>query len=223
MTIMTHLANFFAKHSVDRWNRYWPLRKLCRSIYQGMSAIYIFRTDDHRYIFGGRSRSEFEPKLFEIRPDTYPWPYSKWIFAHWEECDIPGSYTLVPDPAGFVVHYSTSYCAWKIRERTGRWPKRRQPGVTYHAKDWQAFLAENGYTEIIDSPAESLLQNCIGIDPDCGDFGQVYWYEGARLVKTEDNPLVCAGFNCSTYENRVHNIVCFGLEEAKKLIWVKIC
>lgn len=219
---MTHLANFFAKHSVDRWNRCRPLRVLCRSLYQGMSAIYIFCAGDYYYTFGGCSRSEFDPKFFEIRCDTYPWPYSKWIFAHWEECNIPGSYTLVPDPAGFVVHHSTSYCAWKIRECTGRWPKRRQPGVTYHAKDWQAFLAENGYTKVVDSPAESLLQNCVGIDPGRGEFGQVYWYEGAHLVETEHSPVVCTGFNCSTYEDRLYNLVRFSLEDAKKLIWVRI-
>jgi len=152
--------------------------------------------------------------------DTYPWPYCEWDFAHWPESDVTGAYTLISDPSGFVVHHGTSYCAWKIRERTGRWLKKRQPGVIYNAKNWQAFLAENGYHTV--SSCVSAFENYVAIDPNRGEFGQVYWYEGPRIEKTESNPIVCAGYNCSTYEDRTYRQVFFDFEAAKKLIWVKI-
>lgn len=222
---MTYLANFFAKYSVDRWNHSRLLRALCRFVYRVMGAVYIFFSHD-KYFLGGCSRSEFEPDFTTIRDDTYPWPYRELDFARWDEDNAIGSYTLVSDPAGFVIRHSTSYCAWKIRELTGHWPKRRQPGVIYHAKNWQAFLAENGYTTVIDSPANAIFQNCVGIDPDHGEFGQLYWYERPRFARTDGSSVQCTGFYCSTYEAgtflRFYQSICLDLEAAKKLTWIVI-
>ena len=82
---------------------------------------------------------------------------------------------MVPDPSGFVIRHSTSYCAWKIREFTGFWPKRFEPRKQYPAKDWEEFLAENGYTKKVERPVDGHYY--IGINPDgYKEWGKVVWF-----------------------------------------------
>ncbi len=169
-----------------------------------------------------------EMRRYRIYPDTYPWPYREKDFASWEFSDETGNYTLICDPAGFVVRHCTSYCAWKIRELTGRWPKKRSSRKMYHAKYWQEFLAENGFTVIVDSP-EDRPEGCyVGIEVDRGEYGQVYWYE--KQVRDWDGlsrsrmgvALATLEMDCTTYMDGQFKSCEIEAGLAKKMVWVQI-
>lgn len=222
---MTWLANLCARLSCDRWNPFRPLRGLFRRAYQKMGENSKFSPPQPRLL------SPFDPNVgvwtARFHYDTYPWPYTDKKFANWPECSETGSYTLVPDPAGFVVKHCTSYCAWKIRELTGHWPlARHQPGAIYHAKDWQTFLAANGYEQVVESPEVDPSRHYVGIDPAKGRYGEVYWFDGfspERNIDTEE----CKLFSpptvyCSTYQDRRYTELGFGLSRAKEMLWIRI-
>lgn len=231
MKFWTNIANNLAKYSCDRWNKSRILRKLCRMSYQGMSNLYVWWRE--RF---GKKHHVTQPRQLQSNQErcnsanlinTLPWPYVEENFANWPEDDTTGQYTLVTDPVGFVVHHSTSYCAWKLRELTGHWPMQRRPGVTYHAKYWQNFLSLNGYNQTIETPLYNLHGYNIGIIPGEGEFGQLLWYEHELTSWGEK----CAdgvtygrveGFVCTTYQEHRFCVRQVSLEEAKQIIWIKI-
>ena len=197
--------NRLAKYSCPRWN---PVR-LSRIIYRWRlhyGAMHFWRTCSEqrdlseRYIDG------------EMGLNTYPWPYGDEGFANWDEDDSNENYSLVSDQSGCVVKYSTSYCAWKIFELTGRWPKKKTR-ERLDAKRWIQFLYEAGYPVVLDSPAQiSESGHYVGVNKDYGEFGLVVWFEGTNH---NDPSLV----NVSTYINKKFY---FGFIDPKKYIWVKI-
>lgn len=64
------------------------------------------------------------------------------------------------DPSGCYNRECTSYCAYKIKEWTGKWPKHTGD---FNAKNWVARLKENGYKTIVKTPVGN--GKCIGV---CG-------------------------------------------------------
>lgn len=110
--------------------------------------------------------------------NTYPNPYR----------DAPQD-TLV-DPSTCYNRECVSYCAWKINEVTGSWP-RRTGGM--NAKDWVARLTENGYKEV------SAPQNggkYVGVST-AGTYGHVVWFEEGSTI-SEYNYSVRGGFSVRT-------------------------
>lgn len=166
-------------------------------------------------LYAVRWRSEFKDVIGTgWTCNTYPWPYSDPKFAPWEEDDRPETYTLVSDPAGFVIRRSTSYVAWKIFELTGRWPlERGDEGKIFHAKYWQEFLRLNGYDQIVERPLRRR-RRYVGIIPDEGEFGQVVWFED--ILDCRGTPVYMA----STYENFRYKF--YHNYDVTKAIWVEI-
>ncbi|MBQ6130414.1 hypothetical protein IJI72_01855 [Candidatus Saccharibacteria bacterium] len=198
------LANHHALLSVDAFNksalsrRYhrWKYRQIAEREY--WSAKHQTRVG--RYYAG------------ELQLNTYPWPYRDPGFANWTENDTPGSYTLISDPSGCVVRHSTSYCAYKIRELTGFWPKRLS-NTRFDAKHWQQFLAEAGYAETLPSGVvPTLWKHYVGIDPQRGAYGLVVWFEGY----SGNYP---GSVQVSTYLNQKYLFIS---EDWKKYLWVEI-
>lgn len=241
MLTLTQIAILLAKYSLDRWNKSRLLRKLCRVAYQGMGEVYILWRElckGEKAQSGGRVAEEerqegecitpSEPTEREAFPNTYPWPYVDEGFANWLPSDKEGRYTLVCDPASFVVKHCTSYCAWKIRELTGHWPKKRQSGAVYRAKDWEKFLAINGFTKRVDTPEDGPRGRFVGIQPGQGEYGQLYWFEKVRYPKCSwvekgiryvHSPPV---FDCTTYyEGQFANIT-MTKGVATGLTWVQV-
>ena len=204
MGVFTFLANFFARFSVGRWNKNRILRKICRKVYRGMGSLYVIC---RRWRYRGQELPE------GTITNTYPWPYRDPRFAPWEEDDRTESYTLITDPANFVIRRSTSYIAWKIFELTGKWPlERGDRSRTFHAKYWQEFLRLNGYTESVEQPERG--HHYVGICPEEGEFGQLFWLEDVNAEKGV--PL----YTVSTYVN-FHYRADFNYE-ARGVTWVKI-
>lgn len=167
-------------------------------------------------LYAAHWRSEFKDVIGTgWTCNTYPWPYSDPKFAPWEEDDQPETYTLVSDPAGFVIRRSTSYVAWKIFELTGRWPlERGDEGKIFHAKYWQEFLALNGYNKVVAQPERG--RHYVGIIPSEGEFGQVVWFEGLSPLSCSDLPI----YTVSTYTDFKYQTNYN--YDAKKAIWVEI-
>lgn len=229
------IANVLAKYSCPRWNRRRILRRLCRMGYRGMAGITAWLQRNgliQPAIYFERAGVASVPQQ---RTNTYPALYRNPKFAPWEEDDSPEGYNLISDPAGFVIRRSTSYCAWKIYELTGRWPKvhsveqidrrkyleislaiddipaeeQRPAGVRFDARYWREFLALNGYTKVVDAPVPG--HHYIGIQPKEGEFGQVVWTDsvqpGCIIV--------------STYRDFEYQACHYTGEE--KTTWVEIC
>lgn len=178
------IMNFLAKYSVAKWNKNRILRKLCRMLYHAISEFWI-RT--HKNVWHDRWRDPINGnKRFRDVYNTYPWPYAWSTFAAWEEEDD----SLITDPSRFVIRRSTSYCAWKIRELTGKWPTRPNR-ERYDAKRWDELLALWGYHK-----AKELYngQHYIGVDKTTGEFGEVVWLE-------EPQTLLEGNCRISTYRN----------------------
>lgn len=206
LKFLTVLANLFARFSVRRWNRIRVLRGICRAAYRGMGNVYTAR----------RQKRHPGMAYYGAAVNTYPWPYSDPNFAPWEEDDREESYTLITDPANFVIRRSTSYVAWKIFELTGRWPlERGNEGKIFHAKYWQEFLRLNGYDKIVTQPERGHYY--VGIIPSEGEFGQVVWFEGLSPLSCSDLPI----YTVSTYTDFKYQTNYN--YDAKKAIWVEIC
>lgn len=89
--------------------------------------------------------------------NTYPEPYRS------------ARKSSLVDPSTCYNRQCTSYCAWKIAEATGKWPKRTG---NMDAKDWVARLAENGYTKRVSTPSGN--GKCVGVSTG-GRWGHVVW------------------------------------------------
>ena len=151
-------ANRYAWNSVSANQNIRVVRLISRKLYQNMAENWATENYVH-------------DEMGAI--NTYPWPYSDPKFADWEEDDSLDHYTLISDPSGFAIKDSTSYCAWKIREFTGQWPKR--PNQHCSAKNWEEFLAYNGYVKKVERPVDD--HHFVGIDPDgYKECGKVVWF-----------------------------------------------
>lgn len=79
------------------------------------------------------------------------------------------------DPSTCYNRECTSYCAWKIKEATGSWPKRTGD---MNAKNWIYRLPENGYKTKISSPNGA---KCVGVRTS-GKHGHVVWSDGTLNI-----------------------------------------
>lgn len=190
MKLLIIIANFFARYSTPRWNKIRPLRLICRWCYR-----FIMETPAeiqcHR-------RVQRVPWWEFANRDTYPYRKRRnCVFAPWPECDEPGKYCLISDSRGAVIRRSVSYVLWKYHEATGRHLLLFDGGG--HANDAKNWIGENGvmylnlksavegnFTEYLYAHPEHRTGHYIGVSPDEGEFGQLYWYEG---VDSEDGTI----------------------------------
>ena len=95
--------------------------------------------------------------------NTYPEPYRS-----------SGKDTRI-DPSTCYNRECVSYCAWKIREATGSWPKRTGD---MNAKNWIYRLPSWGYRNV-SAPQSGGLYVGVLIS---GTYGHVVWYEYGNTV-----------------------------------------
>ena len=79
------------------------------------------------------------------------------------------------DPSTCYNRECTSYCAWKIKEATGSWPKRTGD---MNARNWIYRLPENGYGTRTSSPNGA---KCVGVST-AGKYGHVVWSDGTLRI-----------------------------------------
>ena len=79
------------------------------------------------------------------------------------------------DPSTCYNRECTSYCAWKIKEATGKWPKRTGD---MNARNWVYRLPENGYGTRISAPNGN---KCVGVRTS-GKYGHVVWSDGSLHI-----------------------------------------
>ncbi|MBR2709140.1 hypothetical protein IKE98_02325 [Candidatus Saccharibacteria bacterium] len=159
------IANMWAKYSCPEWNKIRILRKFCRLRYQKTAERYWMSPE------GSQLTRRY--KAGEVI-DTYPKPYCLQGFANWPEKGDKKNYNLISDQSLCVIKYPTSYCAWKIFEETGTWP-RKTSSERLDAKRWVQFLQEAGYSKVVDHPSEG--HRYVGVNPDIGEWGLVVWLE----------------------------------------------
>ena len=184
----------FNKNALSRRYHHW---RYCRI------AEHEFRTRKHQ----AEITSYFSG---ERRLNTYVFPFSNPDFAPWS--DYPSPTAIARDPSGCPVRSSTSYCAYKIRELTGSWPKSSSEQAP-PARDWRAFLAAAGYSTIL--PADVVPRvdgHYVGIAPHLGSSGLVVWYEGFSGSRP-------GSVQVSTYLNHKHF---FAAEDWRQYLWVEI-
>ena len=194
------VANFWAKLSCPKWNKFRPLRHFARNIYRRL-AQECWESK------GWQKKIELY-KSGSWNIDTYPGPYYHQYFANWEEDDSPEGYNLISDQSGCVIKYSTSYCAWKIFEATGVWPQKTSR-ERLDAKRWVQFLAEAGYTEVVEDLDPRYYY--VGVNPSAGEWGLVVWLES---IEDKDEVIV------SSYPDKRHQ---WWATEKDAYTWVKIC
>lgn len=95
--------------------------------------------------------------------NTYPEPYRS------KKKDT------VLDPSTCWNRECVSYCAWKIKEATGKWPKRTGD---MDAKNWVYRLPENGYKTVVATPNGN---KCVGVYTG-GKHGHVVWSDGTLTI-----------------------------------------
>ena len=164
-------ANKIAQNSCYRWQKNRWCRRINRYRYRKIAKKY-WESKDHQQIIAAYKNGEKEI-------NTYPWPYSDEGFADWSEVDG----MIVSDQSGYTIRHSTSYCAWKIFEETGEWPKKR--GVRcYSSRRWKKFLSKIGYTEVsLASELDLDNHRYVGIRRDEHDWGLVVWAEERKKDK----------------------------------------
>lgn len=201
--VSVSLANFFAKRSIVRFNQFRLFRVLSRKTYQLISTLYCHLSPQHRHSVALTKQGRVL--------DTYPYPYSDPHFANWNGTGSLGDYSLVLDQSDSVVKDCTSYCAYKIYETTGKWPKRTSKGLHFDAKDWVKFLREAGYWEIDYEPSKNFYY--VGVRTHIfRPCGEVVWferYEGSSV----DSVLI------STYD---HRIFAPRIVRVPDYVWIKI-
>lgn len=226
---MLDLANFFAKYSCPKWNQNRLLRKICRTGYQRLSQKWIQRREARlRRPVRHRPPRKLADHAIKIAPEdwhnTYPWPYREEQFADWEADDSPQEYNLISDPSGFVIRHSTSYCAWKIREATGRWPMQHGDSwQRFDAKNWEEFLKLNHGRRITADSDMSFIADSygyVGILPQQGEYGQVVWLESIYVKFREK--VKHLDYLVSTYENQRYRRYYLTDQEAAEIIWMEI-
>lgn len=108
--------------------------------------------------------------------NTYPEPYRS------------AAQDSMTDPSTCYNRECVSYCAWKIKELTGKWLT-RTGGM--NAKYWVARLRENGYGTIVSRPQDT--GKYIGVST-AGQYGHVVWFEEGTTI-SEYNYLYRGGFS----------------------------
>ena len=111
--------------------------------------------------------------------NTYPEPYKS------------APLDSLVDPAAFYNRECTSYCAWKIKEYTGRWMTDTVPG---NAKQWDRVLTVNGYKKV---SKPSGTGKFVGVIPNSGPYGHVYWWESGNTI-SEYNYTTRGGYGTRT-------------------------
>lgn len=195
------VVNTWAKKSCPAWNGNKVSRRLYRQKYRNAARDFWESPEHQRQIAQYKECKEWL--------NTYPWPYCDPHFADWEEDDDAKHYTLITDQSNCVVRYATSYVAWKIFEETGIWPQKTS-NTRLDAKNWVQFLAEAGYTKVVERPKD--CRHYVGIKPDEGEWGIVVWFEREAFFK-EDYAVV------STYINKEHRV---GSVFIYEFTWVEI-
>ena len=214
-----NFVNYCAKMSCIRWNscKWNPRTKL--------GKFFKTRIIDKAYQF---SRYCYRKKYWEMSQvvwesgerqtwirvlknahtpfNTYPWPYVNPRFANWTEAPD----TLVLDPSGFIIRHSMSYCAWKIFELTGKWPKVKTE-THIEPKYFHYYLSLLGYNDV--QLSLDFNHRYVGIDPRYGDNGEVFWYERKGIA---------GGAVVSTYRDRQYHYRLIEEEDIPFNIWVRI-
>ena len=198
----TELVNEWAKLSCPAWERSSFLRFLNRKKYQ-IAATNFYKSYGHLECM----------RLYRkgyCSVNTYPWPFRDEDFADWADGDSSNPYNLVFDQSGCIIRHPTSYCAWKIYEATGSWPKQTS-STRYKSYDWENFLFEAGYKyacypDVIKSSKTSF----VGINPSDGQFGIVVWLE---VILDTFSALV------STYRNNNYSLEKVDIDD---FVWIKI-
>lgn len=120
--------------------------------------------------------------------NTYPQPYNS------------APQDSMTDPSTCYNRECVSYCAWKIKELTGSWPK-RTGGM--NAKYWVQRLAENGYTKVVDKPQNS--GKYVGVT-EKGEYGHVIWFEEDNII-SEYNYSIRGGFSVRAIDTSAYKWV----------------
>lgn len=209
--ILVNLANLSARFSVDRWNKIPPLRYLCRLAYQKIGE----------YFADANKPTNSKWCMF----NTYPLPYRDDVnFANWPEIAVRGNYTLITDPSGFAVRHDTSYCAWKLRELTGHWPRAKSQ-YYFHSHHWREFLSRLGYRTVVPFAELQDGHHYIGIDTTIRPRGRVVWFETAT-TSADGETVSCT---VSTYRRREYVNIIYYLDNidaanqmSQKIIWIQI-
>lgn len=211
-------ANHYARMSCSRWCG--PKTKPGRIFLSGFYRLirYFYRRRYRGLVFE-MSQETFEEELEKTMAlerligNTYPPPYSHPDFANWDEDDSKYNYSLVSDDSGFVVKHCTSYCAYKISECTGHWPKRKTP-IKMHAKDWLMFLREAGYSDIVDGLELRDGHKYVGIDSRYGKNGLVVWFEWEGNDRLDQEHVWV-----STYREKKY---IFKVVDVNRFTWIQI-
>ena len=215
-------TNYYARMSCTRWNKtnWQPKSKLGKKIKANfIDKAHQFSRDHYREKYRAVAKSCWETREHQYLMDlarlgsivnTYPMPYNDLRFANWDESKTIDDYSIITDQSGCPVKHSTSYCAWKIFEATGRWPQRKTP-IRLDADNWLAFLSEAGFDDIVDSPDPNY--HFVGINQDDGEWGITVWYE-----RTDESGDV----KVSTYRDKTYSYETIFKEEVRKYIWIRI-
>lgn len=212
-------ANYFAKMSCAKWNspKFKPRTKLGKffakktidKIYEASRRHYREKLWIMALNFWESNERQFWVKRLKNEGcfSTYPWPYCVLKFADWNNGEEG---TTVYDPSGCIVKDSTSYCAWKIFECTGQWPNKGK-NLRTTAKYWQWFLAQAGYTEIVEKP--EFDHHYVGIEPRDGKNGMAVWFE---------KPTMSGNLVVSCYRDDRYNEETIKSARVPYYIWIKI-
>jgi surface antigen len=107
--------------------------------------------------------------------NTYPEPYRS------------SALDSLVDPSGCYSRECTSYCAWKVKEATGKWLKHTGD---FNAKNWVARLRENGYKTIVSTPVGN--GKCVGVcgahKNSTGAYGHVLWADNSLYISEYNYP-----------------------------------
>lgn len=190
--------NHWMQMSCARWNENRLLRRYYRMKYRGI-AKREFNSAAHQMLIQ-RYREDH-------RVNTYLWPYCDEAVATWDETLD----SLITDPSNCVIKYATSYCAYKIFETTGKWP-RKKTKARLDAKKWVQFLNEAGYTEVMSGPEEMEARHYyVGVKPEHGEWGLVVWIEALEKRRTVAE--------VSTYDDKKY---VYMEVDPREYTWVKI-
>lgn len=199
-TALIGAGNFFIKAISNVWNL-WKFKQIEPTGVSADSEIDYNKVGEQvkeavETITGKTSKEDIEsfsdsaPALFDYTEvseedagkggvnNTYPEPYRS------------AAQDSMTDPSTCYNRECVSYCAWKINEVTGKWP-RRTGGM--NARDWVARLSENGYREVA---APQNGGKYVGVTT-AGTYGHVVWFEEGSTI-SEYNYSVRGGFSVRT-------------------------
>lgn len=173
--LITPVANVFAFLSCPMWNPIGPVRHVSRGAYRWLAENrFMYCLYMRKHGVRGWQIANYAHLRFSI--DTYPPLYADKHFAPWEEVadpDDPKRYNLISSRGKQVIRHPAAYCAYKIRELTGKYPQ-RLTDKRFDSADWVEFLAEAGYRTIADRPRPR--HHYVGVMPGEGEYGTVVWF-----------------------------------------------